>query len=336
MPMNELIETIENKYNIKVDNIEKHKNVYKVYSKDKIYCLKVSKYDFEQFDFIISAIKHLIKNGFEGILQIINTEEGQDFIKLDTGYAFLTDWVESRHADFKNMVELKHSVETLANLHIKSRGFEHKKVKGRSLYGKWINKFQKRLNEMLYFKSVIISKDEKTEFDDLYLKYFDLHYKQGFEAIKRLNASSYFEIIEEHKKYKGFCHHDSANHNFLIDKDFKFYIIDFDYCVLDTHLHDLSSIIIRSLRYGNWNMKTMEYIIDAYSNIIPIRYDEKYLIFCFMSFPQDFWQVGFQYYVEKQPWDEEFFVKKLKKTTDDQRERFEFLNEFESIFKVVV
>ncbi|KRQ87792.1 Spore coat protein I [Caloramator mitchellensis] len=334
--MDELFEMIQNKYNIKVNKIEKLKNVYKIYSGDKEYCLKVSKYDFEQFDFIISAIKHLIKNGFKRVIPIIKTTEGTDFIKLKVGYGFLTQWINSRTADFKNPIELRHAVETLANMHICSRGFEHRKVKGRNLYGKWIDKFQKRLNEMLYFKSLIVSKDNRSEFDDIYLKYLDIHYKQGYDAIKKLQNSNYSEIMEEHRKYKEFCHHDSANHNFLIDENMNFHIIDFDYCVMDTHLHDLASIIIRSLRYGNWSMDILEYIIDTYSNFINIKDEEKYLICCFMSFPQDFWQVGLQYYVEKQPWGEDFFIKKLKKTTDDQKERFEFLNDFESMFKVVV
>lgn len=48
-----------------------------------------------------------------------------------------------------------------------------------------------------------------------------------------------------------FCHHDYANHNILIDSENQIYIIDFDYCMLDTKLHDLASILIRVMKMAN-------------------------------------------------------------------------------------
>lgn len=80
-------------------------------------------------------------------------------------------------------------------------------------------------------------------------------------------------------------------------------------------------------------MDVMEYIINCYSNNISINNKEMYLIFCFMEFPQDFWQVGLQYYVEKQPWGEEFFIRKLNRIIKDNRDRCEFLSKFESNLK---
>ncbi|WDU82620.1 hypothetical protein [Caloramator sp. Dgby_cultured_2] len=206
--MEELIRLIENKYSIKVSNIEKYKNVYKITSGEREYCLKVSKYDKEQFEFIIACIMHLISNGFKKVLPIIKTKDGDDYIELNEGFAFLTDWANSRHIDFKNLVELKRAVETLGELHIKSRNFQYKKVKGRNLYGRWIEKFEKRLNQLLLFKSIIVSKVERTQFDDIYLKHIDVHYKQALDAIKNLKESKYFEIMESHKALKEFCHHD--------------------------------------------------------------------------------------------------------------------------------
>ena len=43
------------------------------------------------------------------------------------------------------------------------------------------------------------------------------------------------------------------------------------------------------------------------------------------------WQVGIQYYWEKQNWGEEFFMTKLKKIIDDREEREEFVEEFEKL-----
>lgn len=331
--MENIREIIEQNYAIKVLELEKIKNVYKIKTDDGYKCFKISRYGIEQFNFIVSAIQHLLNQGFEAVLPFVFTKEGDRFIKLNEGYGFLLDWIESREANFKNPVELKMCVDTLSRLHLASRGFNSGLgARGRRYFGKWIDKFQKRCDEILYFKAIIMNKDKFTEFDNIFLKNFDFNYKQGLKAIKDLKESNYFEIMERHKELCEFCHHDSANHNFLITPELNMYMIDFDYCILDSHLHDLASIIIRNLKHGNWNFETLEFIVAAYNENITIYDDELYLIYCFMEFPQDFWQVGLQYYVEHQPWDEEFFLRKLSRIVKDSKEKAEFLEKHEQSF----
>ncbi|TDT62315.1 CotS family spore coat protein [Fonticella tunisiensis] len=327
--MEELKKLLESSYNIEILSIEKIKNVYKIKTEDGYKCLKFSKYDINQFNFIISAIDHLLRRGFKNILPPYSTQKGDKYIKLDGGYGFLTDWIESREANFKNSAELKLCVKTLAEFHLSSRGFDFPEgAKGRNYYGRWIRKFKKRCDELLYFKALIKSKDSLSQFDNIYLKYFDVHYKQALKAIKDLEESNYLEIMKGHQALGGFCHHDTANHNFLITDDFIAFMIDFDYCIFDSHLHDLSSIIIRNLKYGNWDFERLQFILDIYSEFIPVNIEEQYLIFCFMEFPQDFWQVGLQYYIEKQPWGEDFFIKKLNRIVGDSRDRIDFIEKF--------
>lgn len=324
--MENLKKTIEQNYGIEAIELEKIKNVYKVKTDRGYKCFKISKYGIEQFNFIICAIQHLLDKGFSEILPFNLTKEGDRFIKLSEGYGFLIDWVDSREADFKNPIDLKMCVDTLAKLHLTSRGFNFGLgAKGRRYLGKWPIKFQKRCDELLYFKAIIKSKENLTEFDNIFLKNFDFNYKQALKSIKDIKESNYMEIMERHKDHYEFCHHDTANHNFLITPDFKMYMIDFDYCIIDTHIHDLASIIIRNLKHGNWNFETLEYILDAYNESITVYDDELQSIFYFMEFPQDFWQVGLQYYVEHQPWEEEFFMRKLNRIVKDSKEKAEFL-----------
>jgi len=331
--LEDVMRLIEENYGIEVEGIEKIKNVYKVKTKEGYKCLKASKYDFGQFQFIIACIKYLLDKGFEAVLPFCSARNGKSFIEFNTGYAFLCEWVESREANFKNPIELKMCIETLSSLHLMSRGFTPPpETRGRNYYGRWMDKFKKRCDELLYFKALIKSKDKISEFDSIYQRHFDSHYRQGLKTIKDIEGSKYIQIMDKHKVLKGFCHHDTANHNFLITGDSRVYMIDFDYCVMDSYLHDLTSIIIRNLKHGNWNFYTFDYILDIYSKNIYIDDDELYLIFCFMEFPQDFWQVGLQYYVEKQPWGEEFFIKKLNRIVGDSVDRMEFLRDFETSF----
>lgn len=328
--MKELIKIIEDNYGYEIENVEKIKNAYKIKTTEGYKCFKASKYDYKQFDFIINAILHLIKNGYENVVDIKTTADNKKYINYDKGYGFLCDWIDSREANFDNPIELKKCVESLSRLHVASMGFNHKINSGvRNLYGKWINRFKKRCDELLYFKAILSGKKSHSEFDYIYLKYFEKHYKQALKAIRDLETSEYINISERHLRMAGFCHHDTANHNFLITSELKIYLIDFDYCIFDTYLHDLGSIIIRNLKYGNWNLEKIEYIINIYNQNIHLTKEELYIIFCFMEFPQDFWQIGLQYYVENQLWDEDVFLKKLNRIVSDSRNRFEFLRSLE-------
>lgn len=329
--MENLKNILNENYDINALEVEKIKNVYKVKTEEGYKCFKASKYDIRQFGFIISVIDYLRIKGFEGVLPIYSTRNGEKFIKVDNKYGFMCDWINSRESSFKNPIELKKCVESLSKLHLSSRGFNGEGIPGvRRYYGKWIDKFNKRSNELLYFKALITSKDKKSEFDNIYLKYFDIHYKQSLQSIRNIEASNYLEVMGEHELLGEICHHDTANHNFLITENFKTVMIDFDYCIFDTHLHDLGSILIRNLKYDNWERDIFEYILNLYSREIPVSREELYIVSCFMKFPQDFWQVGLQYYIEKQPWNEDFFVRKLTRTVLDSKNRMEFIENLQS------
>ena len=67
MDIENLKNSIESNYDIKIKSLEKVKNSYKVESKNKNYAIKIIKYDFGHFYFILSAIKHL-----QGILFLVS------------------------------------------------------------------------------------------------------------------------------------------------------------------------------------------------------------------------------------------------------------------------
>jgi len=119
-----------------------------------------------------------------------------------------------------------------------------------------------------------------------------------------------------------------ANHNFLITEEGKVYLIDFDYCIMDTRLHDLTSLVIRNMRYGVWDIGKAYFILNEYDRIYSISRKELEVIKALITFPQDFWQVGLQYYTEKQPWTMDYFLMRLNRIVDDREIRDKFLKEF--------
>jgi CotS family spore coat protein len=328
----ELRELVEKKYSLRIVDIEKIKNVYRIETDDGMYCLKIINYDFKHFLFIIGAIKHLQNNGFQNIPQIIETKDKNDYIAVDSKYAYLTPWLSARQCNYDNPVDIELCTSKLAQLHIRSLNFKvTPDMKPRIAWLKWIETFKTRRSEILDFKRRIDEKQFKTEFDMNYLGMMEEELLRSDRAICNLTKSEYADKMKEEIKHRGFCHHDYAHHNVLIEKSGGISIIDFDYCILDTHLHDLSSLLIRRMKNGKWSLENALFIMDTYHATNEIYKSDIDIMAGFMEFPQEYWQTGIQYYWEKKNWGEEFFLKKLEKIEEDRVERQIFVDEFRKI-----
>lgn len=329
MDREKLKKSIESNYNIEIQSIEKVKNSYRLETEKGNYAIKIIKYDFPHFYFILSAIKHLQKNHFNKIPNILTNKDGADYIKLENEYAYLTEWISSRVSNYNNPIELAAVSEKLGELHNCSLGFNiNKSMKPRIGWYSWIKVFETRCDEILDFKKRIFQKAYKSEFDYIYLKNIEQEIKRGKRAIEGLKNSKYIELMDREVMKRGFCHHDFAHHNILVDENGDFNIIDFDYCILDSHLHDLSSLLIRAMKDAKWSTEKANLILNNYCKSNNVYPEELEVIEEFIRFPQVFWQVGIQYYWEQQPWGEEFFIEKINKYLEDVDYRDEFLEQY--------
>ena len=82
---------------------------------------------------------------------------------------------------------------------------------------------------------------------------------------------SYWDVSRESEKKGQFCHHDMAEHNFLITTEENMKIIDFDFCIMDTRLHDVASLVIRNMKRGIWDIEKAYFILNEYSKYYPIN-----------------------------------------------------------------
>ncbi|MDQ0148847.1 CotS family spore coat protein [Eubacterium multiforme] len=329
MNLNEIKKIVEEEYCINIKSIEKIKNVYKINGNDG-YCLKVVKYNFSHFYFILSSILHLRNKGYLNVLDIIKNKNNKYYVKLDFEvYGYLTKWIDSRKSDYDNLEELKKIAEELSRLHVYSRDFTiTKNMNPRIYWFSWINVFKTRKREIIDFANRISQKAKKSEFDNIFLNNLYSELDRANRSIEGLKNSEYINIMKKHMIKREFCHHDFADHNVLIDKNNHINIIDFDYCILDSHLHDLSSLFIRSMKNHRWSIKKGNEILNSYSKNIEITKDELIVMREFIRFPQSFWQIGLQVYWEQQPWKKEIFLDRITKYLEDREEREEFINNF--------
>lgn len=332
METQQIKEIVQENYSIHINDIQKIKNVYKIDTENEIYCLKIINYEFRHFLFIVGAIKHLQKNGFESIPQIIETINNEEFITLEKKHAYLTPWVDARECNYDNPEEIKLCTTKLAQLHKKSLNFKvTPDMKPRIAWLKWIETFKTRRNEILDFKRRINEKENISEFDNYYLNIMEGELARSSKSINNLCKSEYINKMKVEIKNRGFCHHDYAHHNVLMEKNGGISIIDFDYCILDTHLHDLSSLLLRRMKTDKWNLENALFIMDEYDDTFFIYKSDIEIMAAFMEFPQEYWQIGIQYYWEKRIKGEEFFLKKLEKLHNDVIGKQTFIDEFRKI-----
>lgn len=320
---------VEENYSLNVDNIEKVKNSYKITTKDNKYCLKMIKYEFPHFYFILSAIKHLQKNGFTNIPEFILNKRKKEYGFIDGKYVYLTKWIPSRVSNYDNPLELAMVSSSLSRLHQCSKGFTLEKgMQPRIGWFSWLKVFKTRSKEILDFKNRINQKAYKSNFDLLYLDNIEEEVRRAEKSIASLQKNNYVRVMEKEVFKRGFCHHDYAHHNILIDCNKEINVIDFDYCILDSHLHDLSSLLIRSMKDGKWEKEKADLILKAYKENMDVSEEEIPIIREFIRFPQAFWQIGLQVYWEQQPWGEDFFINKLEKYLDDRELREKFIDSY--------
>jgi CotS family spore coat protein len=132
-----------------------------------------------------------------------------------------------------------------------------------------------------------------------YLKLWDLFRNQASQAIREIAtvAKPDFQVI---------CYHDWAHHNVLV-ADGQVYLIDFDALVQDWPTHDRANLCGRYLRLQGFTNRALLRLLGNFDRFYPWRRGELALLRVYLTFPYDYWMIGRQYYLERQPWSLKYF-----------------------------
>lgn len=321
-----LFETI----GVKVKQIIPVRSVYRIATDKGFFCLKKLRFPKEDMDFIFEAVEHLEKKGFEYTFNLIKQQNGDNFACFNGEQYFLTQWIDGRECDFLNPMDLEAAIEVLASMHKAAEGYKPSSCpKGRCYFGKWSENFAGRVAEMKLIKESVLAKSEKNDIDNIYLDYVDMCIKDGEEAILLLNETDYKSISEDASARGSFIHHDFAHHNILHTFDGRTYIVDFDYSIMDIRIHDVGSLILRNMKRSNWDIDKALNILESYDRRNPVTVGELKILAPFFLFPQDFWMISRQYYIERKAWDEEDYVDKMNTKSEYTLMRRKFIEEYE-------
>lgn len=303
----------------------------------KIWCLNTSggfkylkrtKLNRDELFFIYELLEYLQRGQFKTVPRLYLNLSGEPFTETDGNLYILTDWYFANELNFQTEADLKQASRFLAEFHHHAEGFEPSLPKQRTFWYSWPSKLEKRISELDYFRSLAINDKEVSAFSRLYLRYFEPFYRQAVQSYERLLDSSYQSVAYEAFQRKTVCHHDYSGRNLLRLSDNTLCLVDFDYAIRDIRIHDLINLLVRNLRHNEWSLETCNVILNEYHIHSRLSADEIEVMYILLSWPQDFWQVGLQYYVEKLPWTSKRFLRKLEHSIAARFMREKFLSEF--------
>lgn len=326
----ELTTDIFEAFDLRIDDIVPIRSVYMIYTDKGVKVLKKINYGIEDLMFINKTVEHIISNGYPYVVPFMRTIDGQFYLKRDDGIYVVLNLVDGREADYQNPIDLNMAAKALCRLHIASRGMGSVPVQRDNLYS-WIPSFEKKAADLMKFKEIAEFHEIKSGFDRLYLDYMDIFYKDALESIRLLKASNYYKLCDYTAEERGICHHDLAYHNLIIDRDNNVHFLDFDFCILDLRVHDLANLIVKSIKNCNWDMEKARGVVENYCSIERLNSDEVEVLYDFLVFPQDFYDISKCYYMKTKKWDEDDFLSRLETRVGYYKDRRTFLKGFREV-----
>ena len=181
---------------------------------------------------------------------------------------------------------------------------------------------------------MVRKKNNKNEFDLLYIKSLEFYKGIGKKALKTLEESDYEKLCEIAQEEKSFCHHDFTYHNIILDGNNECNVIDFDYCKREVRTFDISNFMIKVLKRVDWDIDFAIAIIDSYNEVSPLLNSEYKVLYAYLQFPQRYWRLANRYYYNEVNWGQNTFGGKLQSIIDEQEVMLNFLNKFKEKYNL--
>ncbi|MBZ4663961.1 MAG: CotS family spore coat protein [Caloramator sp.] len=315
------------RYNFLVEDAVPIRSVFILKTNEGLKILKKIDYNLEELEYIYEALNH-IRRIYPYVINFKQSIEGKPYVEYQGGIYVVLDLIEGRECIYENPVDLIGASKALAKLHSASEGIKVKDIRN-NLYKMEANiiKKIKELNMCRDFAKLHLN---KSAFDKLFLEYADYYIDEAKQALNKLQDSEYRRLCRE--RYV-LCHHDLAHHNIIVDNEDNYYFVDFDYAVVDLPYHDLCNLITKAIKHNMWNIDMADTVLQGYRSINNLKKDELEVLYAYLLFPQDFYDITISYYMKTRGWEEDEFFEKLKRKAEYKDDRERFLKDFKELIE---
>lgn len=274
----------------------KRGNICLITGRDGIRVLKELSIGAEQAKLIGELLIFL--NGSGLTPELIRPESGATYFWNKGNRYFLTRYLPGRAADYNLLQDLQVAIRAMFAFHQLTEKFLLSHPVHRSFLGfEPVRIWRKRLQEMETCRDRAIRLHDRWSKEYLRLWYF--FWNQAANAIKEI------ETLRQDQP-EVICYHDWAFHNLIINNG-KAALIDFDYMIVDQPIHDRVNLISRYLRLHQWSNEALLKALWNFDRFYPWKAGELRKLRIYLTFPYEYWILGRQYFLERQPWSEKYF-----------------------------
>ncbi|MCX8130441.1 MAG: CotS family spore coat protein [Clostridia bacterium] len=335
---NEPLQQILSKYSLEVLNTRNEsykdkKGVWWVKTPEGYRILKKISNSEDTLKYILSAVRHLNKNGIN-IPEVIVTKDKSDYVVLNGTCYLLTKAVEGKNPSYDIPQQLEAVVKELANFHKASRGFSPlPDSKPKIHLGTWIEDYEQQLEDMNSFYKKELASESRDEIGKFITAEFPAFYSRGHKAIEGLKGTEYRDWVEKVKKTGGLCHQDFAAGNLFITASGDMYVIDTDSITLDIPARDIRKLLNKIMKKrGKWDIELTRKILAYYQSGNPLTSSEWQVVKLDIMFPHLFIGAMNKYYYKREKeWTNANYFKRLKEVTVIEKTISPVLDKFESI-----
>jgi CotS family spore coat protein len=303
------LERILAKYRIKAQ-VRQHRRIYLVSEGETVKVLKPLAVGAGR----ACLIGELLSKGDQcPLLPRLVRPETDDYYLFCLGNRYLlTEYLPGREADYNRPGDFGTAICAMRDFHQFARDL----ISGNPV--RWsLLKFdpkavwKKRLREMEFCREMAVRL--KSSWSRQYLRVWGRFAEQAHRVIGELEGLSLGEP-------DTVCYHDWAFHNVMIDGE-RGYLFDFDYMLVDQPVHDRANLIGRYLRFHEWSTDSLLKSLWNFDRYYPWRTGELRLLRLYLSFPYDYWMLGRQYFIEKQPWSLKYYQDQWERKIAHQEKR---------------
>ena len=322
--MNDRAIAVLEKYDIEVLRSWKGRSAILCETKTGIKILKEYKGSEERLLLQQQLLKEIKRNGFYHLEDIISSKDGEVLVKdEEMNSYYLKEYGEGKECNVRESQETGYVTEQMALLHKAMELPEFVKEKNIPTYS-LVKEFEKHNRELKKIKKYLKSKRQKSDFEYFLYQNYDRFLEKSEKTLEEVREHTDYLGEEETLRKGSLCHGDFQHHNVLLGKDGVFFI-NFEKYVFDSPMRDLSLFFRKMMEKNNWSKELGLFVLESYQKQRKISEEEKYQLYCRLSYPEKFWKIANFYYNSPKVWIPAKNMEKLEKVLKQEEEKFLFL-----------
>lgn len=287
-------------YCLTPESSKKYKNGWILKEKKKE--IRICKFSGDK-DQLLTALEwqeYLAQNNCH-VLKPQRTKDGKLYTENNKEMFFVIEWVEGQKYVGKNEAHLLACFKGLGKIHKLTENYSKDLIKDTTI--DWAIMIQKKLTDLLQYHRSLRGKIRLTDFERLFVEYFDYFYNSGQEAVESMVLIQ-VDSAQNHLLVNNFVSND------LLVNDNKVIFTSLLKWGRGSKILDVVLLVNSYLPGLRWNPQVFQKLLKAYEESEMLTKPDEQVLLALLRFPGRFWLYSWQYFVEGK--EEKGLSKKLK------------------------